>query len=816
MRMRTDAPTAVRCDHCSLPVPPGLIDPKDEHRFCCSACATAYEVIHSCGLEQYYALRQRMDDRPGPAMGVRGGYERYNDPAFESLYTEDAGDGLRRVELHVVGMHCAACVWLIEAVPNAVEGAVETRVDFGRSTVRITWDPAVVALPSIARMIDSLGYPTQPAGGAALRALERREDRRLLILLAASGAIAGNVMLIAFALYGGSVPWLGGSMAREHEHFFRWISAALGVLSVAWPGGVFLRGALASLRVRRLHLDLPIALALLIGGAWGVANTIRHTGEIYFDSLTTVIFLLLIGRWIQRRQQRRATGAVELLYRVTPTSVRLVEGDATTTVPIEMLIPGAIVEVRAGETIPVDGVVVDGVSTIDASTLTGESWPVETSPGDAAAAGAVNRSAPIRVRVEHSGEDTRVGKLMRLVEESAQRRAPIVRLADAITGWFVGAVLALATITALLWLFIDPARAVDNAVALLIVTCPCALGLATPLAVLVAIGRASRQGILIKGGDALERLARPGLVLLDKTGTLTEGKAALVRWEGDGSIKPLVAALESRVSHPIAQALVEAIGESGARTVEHVRHTIGAGVEGTVDGSTLAVGSQPFIASITGATPDWAVTAIEGIAGGALTPIVISASSEIVAVCGLGDPIRADARDAIDRLRALGWRVGICSGDDPRVVQAVGRSLGIDPEHCTGGATPEEKLRIVKHEMLAGPVVMVGDGVNDSAALSAATVGVAVHGGAEVSLESADVALSVPGIAPVADLIVGSRRTIRAIRRNLGASILYNIVCATLAMTGIISPLIAAVLMPVSSVTVITLSFRARTFDQEA
>lgn len=814
--MRTDAPTAARCDHCSLPVPPGLIDPKADQQFCCAACATAYEVIHSCGLEQYYALRQRMDDRPSPAMGAGDGYERYNDPAFESLYTEDAGDGLRRVELHVVGMHCAACVWLIEAVPNAIKGVVETRIDLGRSTVRITWDPGAVALPRIARMIDSLGYPTQPTRGAALRTLERREDRRLLILLAVAGAIAGNVMLIAIALYGGSVPWLGGSMAREHELFFRWISAALGVLAVAWPGGVFLRGAIASLRVRRLHLDLPIALALLIGGAWGVANTIRDTGEIYFDSLTTVIFLLLIGRWIQRRQQRRATGAVELLYRVTPTSVRLIEGDAATTVPIETLIPGAIVEVRAGETIPVDGVVVDGVSTIDASTLTGESWPVGVKPGDAATAGAVNRSAPIRVRVEHSGEDTRVGKLMRLVEESAQRRAPIVRLADAITGWFVGAVLALATITALAWLFIDPARAVDNAVALLIVTCPCALGLATPLAVLVAIGRASRQGILIKGGDALERLAKPGLVLLDKTGTLTEGRAALGRWEGDESIKPLVAALESRVSHPIAQALVEAIGDNGAHTVERVEHTIGAGVVGTVDGTTIAVGSQPFIASITGATPDWAVAAIERIANEALTPIVIAANSEIVAVCGLGDPIRAGAREAIDRLRALGWRVGVCSGDDPRVVQAVGRSLGIDPEDCTGAATPEEKLRIVNQAMCTGPVVMVGDGVNDSAALSAATVGVAVHGGAEVSLESADVALSVPGIAPVADLIVGSRRTIRAIKRNLGASILYNVVCATLAMTGIISPLIAAVLMPISSVTVITLSFRARTFEQEA
>ena len=771
----------------------------------------AYEVIHSCGLEQYYALRERMDDTPTPAMGAIDSYARFDDPAFNDLYVTESEDGLRRVELHVVGMHCAACVWLIEAVPGAIDGAIEARVDMGRSTVRITWDPAKVSLARIARMVDSLGYPTAPARGAALHALERREDRRLLILLTVAGALAGNVMLIAFALYGG----MFGGMASEHERFFRWISAGLGVTAVLWPGGVFLKGAIASLRVKRLHLDLPIALALLIGGAWGLANTIRESGEIYFDSLTTVIFLLLIGRWIQRKQQRRATSAVELLYRVTPTSVRLVENESVSMVPVETLIPGAIVEVRAGETIPVDGVVVDGESAVDASTLTGESWPIEVEPGEPATAGAVNVRAPLRVRVETSGEDTRVGKLMRLVEESAQRRAPIVRLADRITGWFVGVVLTLAAITAVAWLLINPSMAVDNAVALLIVTCPCALGLATPLAVLVSIGRASKRGILIKGGDALERLAKPGLVLLDKTGTITEGKAALARWDGDESVKPLVAALESRVSHPIASALVSAIDSNEKHTVEHIEHTIGGGVAGVVDGRSLAIGSASFIAGRIGALPDWAQTSIERIAADALTPIVIEAGGVAVAVCGLGDPIREGARSAIDQLRALGWRVGICSGDDQRVATAVGAALGIDPSLCIGGATPEEKLRIVEREMTGCPVVMVGDGVNDSAALSAATVGVAVHGGAEVSLASADVSLSTPGLGPIVELIVGAQRTIRTIKRNLAASLLYNVLCAALAITGIINPLIAAVLMPISSVTVITLSYRSRTFDRE-
>jgi Cu2+-exporting ATPase len=355
-----------------------------------------------------------------------------------------------------------------------------------------------------------------------------------------------------------------------------------------------------------------------------------------------------------------------------------------------------------------------------------------------------------------------------------------------------------------LWWSRGPGQALDHAIALLIVTCPCALGLATPLAVSAAIGRAGRAGILIKGGDALERLARPGRVLLDKTGTVTEGRSALVRWEGDDAVKPLVVALESGVSHPVARALVEGLADEGERLTADEVERSAAGVTGRVASHDLRIGSPRFV----GARDE----RVDGLAREGLTPVVVQVDGEVRAVAGIGDPLRGDAKTTIEQLRREGWEVSLLSGDHPQVVEAAGRRLGLPPEQSRGGVSPEQKLQAVEQATREGSVVMVGDGINDAAALSAATVGVAVHGGAEVALAVADVFLTREGIAPLLRLFEGSRRTMRVVRQNLVFSLIYNLVGASLAMTGMIGPLVAAVLMPLSSLTVITHSFRARTF----
>jgi Cu2+-exporting ATPase len=794
------------CSHCGLPVPAGLIEPDAAEQFCCQGCRTVFSIIRGCNLERYYKV---MEESPASRAAVKSTSKRYaemDDPTFARLYVKPVAGGLCRVELFLENVHCAACVWLVERLPSIVSGVIESRLDPRRALVRIMWDPVQAPLSVIARTLDVLGYAPHPARDANARDIRRIEDRRMFIRLAVGGACAGNVMLLALALYSGAL----SSMEAQYEHLFRWLSMFISLVSLAWPGSVFFRGAWASIRTRTPHLDLPIAIGLAAGAGWGVMNTVTGSGEIYFDSLSILVFALLVGRASQRRQQRWSADAVELLFSLTPSAARRVENASITEVPIEALRPGDTVEVLAGDSIPADGIITRGESSIDQSLLTGESLPVTVSHGNSVTAGSVNLSAPLYIQVSATGEATRLGRLMQMVEEGARRRAPIVRLADRIASRFVVGMLSLATLTALMWLFIDPSRAVDNAAALLIVTCPCALGLATPLAMTVAIGRAARRGILIKGSDAIETLSKPGVIFLDKTGTITQGRMSLVRWHGDDSVKPFAAALESTSSHPIARAIVQGLAIDDLPMPDHVEQLIGHGIRARVHNAEIAAGSSKFIRSFACSDPTMDTVEAEVIADG-LTPILISIGGQVRAVAGVGDPVRDDAAQAVRSLSTSGWNVRILSGDHPDVVRAVARSLGVTD--ATGGATPEDKLQAVSVASRTSRVVMVGDGVNDAAALAAATVGIAVHGGAEASLSAADIYLGKPGLTPIVDLLQASRRTLGIIHLNLAASLLYNALAATLAITGVINPLIAAILMPVSSLTVLGLSFSARTFS---
>lgn len=801
----------VSCAHCGLPVPAGLVEPSAALQFCCNGCRTVYDVIRASGLERYYELRQADAGAAGPARNTGRSYAEFDDAAFRELHCRPIPGGLFAIELFLEGVHCAACVWLVEKLPHVVPSIVSARLELRRSLLRLTWDPAAGPLSAAARTLDSLGYPPHPARDVVKRAVRRQEDARLLIRIAVAGAIAANVMLLGFALYSG----MFAAMERQYQTFFRAVSMLLTVLSLAWPGSMFFRGAWAAIRTRTAHLDLPIAIGLAAGGIAGVVNTLAGRGEVYFDSLAVLVFALLVGRWVQYRQQRWASDAVELLYSLTPSAVRLFDGDRVREVPIEVVQRGDVVEVRGNETVPVDGDVIDGESSLDQSLLTGESLPLRAVAGDHVCAGTINVRAPLRIRVTATGEQTRVGKLLRIVEECAARPAPMVRLADRLAGWFTAAVLTLAAVTVAVWLIIDPSRAIDNASALLIVTCPCALGLTTPLAVTIAIGRAAKRGILIKGGDTLERLARPGRMILDKTGTLTLGRVSLVRWHGEDWIKPLVAAVEASSAHPVARAFVEAFNVE-RRDLSNERAaitTLGAGVAGKVGGREVCVGSAEWVRSRCDRESAAVSACVSEFLREGLTPVLIAVDGEILAAAGVGDALRDDARGALDWLRAGGWSVELLSGDHAEVVRRVGATLGIREADAHGGRLPEQKLEYVKAARDSSETVMVGDGVNDAAALAAANVGIAVHGGAEASLAAADVYLNRPGLSPIIELIQASRRTFNAIRRTLAVSLGYNLTGAILAMTGVLNPLIAAILMPISSFTVLAMSLSVRTFE---
>jgi Cu2+-exporting ATPase len=801
--------TGVECTHCGLPVPVGMVEPGAAEQFCCNGCRTVYAVLHDVGLDAYYDLRESAGEPGQRARTTDRSYAEFDDPAFSELYCRPVGDGLMSVELSLEGVHCSACVWLVERVSLIIDGAVETVLDVGRSVVRVVWDPEATTLSSIARTLDSFGYPSHPRPGAGSAELGRRADRALLGRMAVAGAVAANVMLMAAALYSG----MFHGIEPQYVRLFAWGSFIVTLPAVFWSATVFYKGAWGAIRTRTPHMDLPISLGIIAGFLWGAYATFSSSGEIYFDSVTALIFLLLVGRWVQRRQQHAARDAAELLYSLAPSSARVVEGEQVREVPIQAVPLAAIVEVRAGEHFPVDGIVTSGDSTLDASLLTGESRPERITRGSAVHAGCVNLGSQVRIRVEQTGESTRVGRLMKRVEEAARRRAPVVLLADRISGYFVGVVLVLALVTLGMWWFLDPAHAVEHVVALLVVTCPCALGLATPLAVSWALGRAARAGILIKGGDVLERLAEPGLVVFDKTGTLTEGRLAMQAWEGDESLKPLVRAAEAHSAHPVAAAFLRALGDEPEAEVSALSQTLGGGLSAQVSGRSLLIGSQAFIASHGLDVPAWMAESLARHTEAARSPVLIASDGQVAALAAFGDPLRPDAVSSLRALRKLGYRVAVLSGDHPDVVRAVVRELGEPLVEAHGGVSPEAKLAWIERAQQHGPVIMVGDGVNDAAALSAAGVGIAVHGGAEASLAAADVFTTRAGVAPGGDLVLGAHRTLRVIHRNLIFSFLYNLVGVALAMAGLIGPLLAAVLMPLSSITVVTSSFRSRTFD---
>ncbi len=786
------------CAHCNQPVPRGIIDTGSALQFCCAGCRAVFQTIHACGLDEYYRLRDSSDAVTRPAKLLESQFRAFDTETFAKLYVNRDESHAHHCDLLLEGVNCAACVWLVERLPRVIDGVIDARLSLRESTVRITWDPARTSLSQVAIALSRLGYTPHPARGVSRREVFRREERTRLIHIAAAGAIMGNVMMLALALYAGMFQ----GIEREFETLFRYISAGLGTISLAWPGRVFFVSAFRAIRARTANLDVPIVLALCAGGVAGVVNVVLGRGEIYFDTLTVLVFLLLVGRFIQFRQQRKADDAVELLYSLTP-STCLIERDGTLDeYPIEALRVDDVVEVRPGCLIPADGVVETGQSTVNQSLLSGESKPVGVSAGSIVYGASQNEGGVLRVRVTQVGGDSRVGRLMRLVEQSILEKPEIVQFADRVGFWFTPAVLLAGLATFLYWARISLPLAVDHSIALLIVACPCVLGLATPMTIAIAIGKLARSSILVKSGVALERLSRGGNLLLDKTGTLTYGQMKLVEWVGDETLRNLGGALESKSVHPIAAAIATGI-DSADYDIANVNETRGA-IQGRVNGVQVEISSPAYFSSRQTAIPPSFERRRAEFERRGYTCVLVARDGNVAAMAVIGDVIRDDAAKSIEALRTFGFEPAIVSGDSQAVVDHVARQLGITS--ARGGVSPEQKVECARASANGRQTVMIGDGVNDAAALARAGVGIAVHGGAEASLASSDVYIAKPGLTGVVELTQMAARTMSVVRRNLLVSLSYNVLAGTLAAIGWMNPMIAAIIMPMSSATVLSIA----------
>lgn len=813
------------CAHCGLPVPLALQSATGPH-FCCHGCAAVYDTLHQAGLLNYYTYRDRLlEGQPTELQAVLEptSFVFFDTPTFEAEAVELQSTGKKSVEVDLEGLHCAACVWLLERLPR-LDPAVEcARVDLAARTLRVDWDPKETTLSRIATEVQRLGYRMRPRRGRVAQGERRKELRRLLTRVGVAGASAGNVMLLAFALYSGRLGDGAGSMSEEVRRLFDGASLFVSLPSL-WAAGLFFRGAWAALRMRVPHMDLPISLGIgagyifSIGAAWS-----GH--EMYLDSITTLIFLLLVGRYIQSRHQLAHAEATELALAVTPAEAEKLEGpDAIWGSGIHIstaeLAPRDYVEVRRGQTVPIDGVVVRGASTLDLSLLSGESLPVPIGVGDRILAGSINLTGSLVVQVESVGADSRAGRLMRQVERALAERAPIVQAADRLAGTFTWLVIIAALLTFLVGAAtLGPLIGLQRALALLVVACPCALGMATPLSLSAAITQAARQRMLIKGTGTLEALATQSLIVFDKTGTLTEGELSVIRFVGPPAIAALIRQAEIGSNHPVARALARDLPDDGAPlalSIDTQREEPAQGVSLETSGGLFRIGAEGWLRRLQVDFPPSIEEELQRPELAHCSPVLVAQESQVIAVAWLEDRMRPDAPVALRRLATLGYELGILSGDNPRAVDALRARL--DPEStlfrfAEGGMTPEAKLARVRALQEQAPTLMVGDGINDAGALAAARVGIAVARAAEASLLSADVYLANAGVGRVVELIEGARRALRTVHRGLALSLVYNAVGVTLAAFGYLTPLGAALLMPLSSLTVVTNAYRSRTYD---
>lgn len=823
---------ALPCAHCGLPVGP---HPSGNGPFfCCTGCELVHEALTEAGYSHtFYQLSNlsSTDKARQPAASRQHDIHllELDTQTFLETHTHPAGGTSRRVTLFLDGVHCAACVWLVERLPAEVEGINSARLDLSRGHLTLQFEPDTIRLSNVARWLAQFGYQAYPVHQRQ-RNDKTRAERRLLIKTGVAWALAGNVMLFAFAMYAGlDLSASGDASNVALATGARWASMALALVSVVYGGSEFFKNAWSSLRiafrhrnVRGLHMDTPISLGILVGFGYGAWATVSGQGEVWFDSITTLIAALLTARWLQLRSYRLAGDATDRLLNFIPTMARLVQSQSTgrssaeQLVKVDALQAGDLILVPAGEVIPVDGEVTAGKSIVDKSVLTGESRPEELAVGVWAEAGTTNLQSPVEVRVAATGDTTRVGRLLSWVGEHAAKRAPVVMLADRLSGYFVAVLLCLAIGTSIAWYLIEPEQVAARVVALLVISCPCALGMATPLAMAIAAGRAARQGIFIKSSEAVQVIETVDAVILDKTGTLTEGRMTVVETAGDPAAIQLAGQLEQHSNHPIAQAILRETTTLGDcptdPTITSIQVIQGSGVTGHIAGKAVFVGQPAWVLQHTGTNPVLEAE-LRNFAQSGHTPVAIGVDRQLAAVLAIGDKMRTNAPSLVQHLGKHGKQAYLLSGDAPAVVHQLARALGIPEDRAQGGVSPEEKKAFIASLQAKGHIVgMVGDGVNDAAALQAADVGIAVEGGTTPSQVAADVFLTREGLQPVVDTFEGAGKVMGVVRKNLGFSLVYNILGATAAIAGFVTPFVAALAMPASSLIVVLGSVLQRSF----
>lgn len=797
------------CFHCGLPAPADADFPilyrQQRKAACCAGCQAVAQTIIDAGLDDYYQHRteqgRQAEALPTELLQQIKLYD--NDSLQQSFVRTEDGD-IREAALMLEGITCAACVWLNEQQVRRLPGILSIDINYANHRARVRWDNKTLQLSQILEAIAAIGYRAHPYDASRQEALHQKERKQALNRLWVAGLSMMQVMMYAYPVY--MAP--EGEIESQWLWMLHWASFVLTVPVMLYSAVPFYRNTLRDLKTGRVGMDTPVAIAIVaafVASFWALINKVEH--GVYFDSVSMFVFLLLGGRYLESVARRKTGEATERLVKLLPAFAHKLtswpQARDTEAVAAANLATGDMLLIKPGETVPADAIIREGSSSLDESLLSGESLPVAHSVGDEIIAGSVNTSSQLIVEVSRIGQQTRLASIVRLLDQAQAEKPRLSRLADRFASWFVALLLLAAIGTYIGWYPVDPEHALWITVAVLVVSCPCALSLATPAALTAATGHLAQLGVLTARGHALEGLSKITDVVFDKTGTLTHGRMQLLASHSScissEQALAIAAAMEAGSEHPIARAVLAA-NQQALPPISKLQNTPGQGISASLDGKHWKLGRPAFACreDTLGRPQGWPQDCTE---------IVLSCDDQAVAVFAIGDQLREDASQMIRELQQQGLQVHLLSGDATAPVQALAGKLAIS--HWQAAATPEDKLAYVGQLQQQGRKVwMLGDGINDAPVLARADVSLAMGGGTDVARASGDLVLIHDEVGKLPQALQLARRTMKIIRQNLWWAALYNLLALPLAMAGHVTPWLASLGMALSSLLVVCNALR--------
>lgn len=794
----------VACTHCNLRFSEEvMIQEKEKDTqlfFCCKGCQGVYHLLNEEGLNTFYD--KLGDTKLQPATQNNEDLEKFDLEGFKNKYIRTDEDGLREISLIIEGIHCSACVWLNEKVLHKTDGIIEASINYSNNKAKVVWDPEVVKLSQIIKTIRSIGYNAYPYDPKLQeeRAISTRKTYYTRILVAVFGSM--NIMWLAVAHYAG---YFSG-MQQSFKDILNVAEFILATPVLFYSGWIFFRGAYYGYKNNIVNMDTLVASGALSAYIYSIYAMVTQRGEVYFDSVVMIITFVLVGKYLEVLSKKHAVDTLDSLMGSTPTEVTTVKDGVKALVSVENIIVGDVIELKPGEKVVIDGSVTWGQGSFDESSLTGENEPLYKKYHDSILSGSICLDSVLHYRASKDASNSMLTSIVNLLESSITKKPRIEQLANSVSGYFSTTILIISLLTFAGWYFWADSfeQALIVAISVIVIACPCALGLATPMATLVGISLAAKRGILFKEASFLETMAKSDILALDKTGTITEGKPSVVTADFYDDFNPaLLHSLVSTSNHPISQGIktyLETKHEKlEALILEEIKSIEAKGLSASYQGETLIGGNAELLQTLN--------IAVDADSQNAL--FFFSINHTLVARFELSDTIREGAAEAIQNIKELGIKVVMLTGDHEQSAQKVAKQVGINEVYAK--LLPQDKAAMIdQFHKEKHIIVMVGDGINDAIALASADISIAMGNGADVAISVSDIVLLDEKPASIYEAYKLSRRTYGAVKENLGFSLLYNVIAVPLAVMGFVNPLVAALSMSLSSLVVVGNSMRIK------